>query len=349
MVAPDPRTLQAAEVYAATFSGRRDAYSYWTGEHWRLAERRTGETEERLPLTAEVVIRAFSTGIPISAYSLAEDSTTHVACLDIDRSYGMKLGKDGLRVLARMGAIGYLEPSARGCHLWIVLDEARPGIFVRRMLRGLIAEAKMPPCPGSKQPPVLDDHGRSVCQGCPRPAEKGEKLLERHEDPKIELRPAHDRLSSPDSVGICIRMPTMPHHRTGKRYVLIGSDGTVLPPRLTDMMLEVEWSPMGPLTELAELAPLPRLPASPPVDLMYPHGRPTATESASEILRTLWGMPEPKVGRANLCPAHDDQRPSLSIARDDQRVWCKNGACILSNDGRGRGTHELVALAPRHP
>jgi hypothetical protein len=60
-------------------------------------------------------------------------------------------------------------------------------------------------------------------------------------------------------------------------------------------------------------------------------------------------MPEPKVGRANHCPAHDDSNPSMSIARDDRRVWCKQAACILANDGRGRGTHELEALAPGRP
>jgi hypothetical protein len=353
MVTPDPRTLQAVEVYIATFAGRTDAYSFWTGGpdgHWKLAEHRFGDERptQRIPLTPEVVVNAFRTNVPVSAYVLAPDSSTHIACLDIDRPYGMTLGKLALATLARMGAVGYLEPSARGCHLWIPLEEARPGVWVRRMLRGLIHEAKLPPCPGSGFKPVLNETQRLVCAGCQTPAENG-PLMPVHDDPKLELRPAQDRLTSDDSVGICIRMPTMPHHRTGKRYRLISSDGELLPDRLSDMMLVIDSSPMGPLADLVDRAPLPKIPASPPMDLMFPLGQPSSSESASEILRSLWGMVEPKPGRANLCPAHDDSRPSLSIARDDQRVWCKNDACILSNHGRGRGTHELVSLAPKHP
>ena len=132
-------TEQAAGLYISTFSGRSDAYSIWSGEQW---------VATRKPLTPEVVIKAFTTKVPVSAYVLSPDSTTHLAMLDIDREYGMALGRKVAATLNGLGGIGYLEASRRGCHFWILMDATRPAVLIRRALRGLIAEAKLPPCPG---------------------------------------------------------------------------------------------------------------------------------------------------------------------------------------------------------
>jgi hypothetical protein len=191
----------------------------------------------------------------------------------------------------------------------MVLTETRPAVLVRRALKALIAEAGLP------------------------------------DDPKIELRPGSDRLNDEDSLGHCIRMPTMPHQRTLKRYGLVSNTtGARLSGKLTELMAEIEECPVSIFDDAAERAPLPPLQA-PPSDLRYPLGNPP-TESACDILRDLWGVQNAIPGRAVKCPAHDDKHPSLSIARDDERVFCKSPGCILNNNDRGRGTNELRRLAP---
>lgn len=334
------RTEQAASLYIATFAGRTDAYSIWTGDQWAVAARcpecsgnRThvrgcatglwfgglGEVgksfTEREPLTPDVVINAFQSGVPISAYVLAPDSSTHLAALDIDREDGMELGGLAARKIDELGGVGYVEPSRRGCHFWIVMNDSRPAILVRRALKGLITEAGLP------------------------------------DDPHIELRPGSDRLNEEGSLGHCIRMPTMPHQKTGKRYVLFSSrGGEKLPAKLADMMLEIEDCPASIMDDLAERAPLPNLPPPPRGIASARFGDPITDDSASGILRSLWGAgPDAIPDKLIKCVAHGpDRRPSLHILKDDQRVICfaAGSGCILHNDGRGRGTRELRSLAP---
>lgn len=353
-----PDLLSAADLYAATFTGRPDVYSFWApesidgdgkvvGPHWKVARRLGPEGFERLPLTGARVLAAFQSGIPLSTYLLTPDSYTYVAALDIDRDNGLESGWLFAKHLRGLGGVCYVEPSRRGCHLWIVMDDKRPAVLVRRALKGLIKEAGLPPCPGEGQDWIPNAQGRPVCPGCGR-AKGGEHgKVPRHDDPKIELRPGSDRLNGPDSLGHCIRMPTMPHQTTGKRHRLYSSDGEPISGKLTEMMLAIEECPVAVIDDAAERAPLPQIAGS-PLDLRFPFGAPETSDSVCDILENLWGVvPRPRPGSAVICPAHDDHKPSLSIPRDDQRAFCKNGGCILNNNGRGRGTDELVRLAPR--
>lgn len=342
----DQGLLLAAEIYAATFSGRLDAYSFWNGDHWQTAK---NPDQTLRPLTPQVVLNAFETRIPISGYVLSPEATTHVACLDIDRENGLELGNQFGRYLQHLNAVGYVERSSRGCHLWMVLSEPRPAVVIRSALKAMIKEAGLPPCPGGGQRYVQSKEGKPICAGCGRnPEPRGQNKAPMHPDPKIELRPAQDRLNNAESLGTCIRLPTMPHHRTGKRYGLVSTDGEPVPAKLKELVGSIDFIDAKVFDEASQRAPLPPLRGS-PLDLRYPHGDPPVSGSACTILMQLWGVVECSPGRAIICPAHDDRRPSLSIAKDDQRVWCKTGGCILSNDGRGRGTWELTQLAPKGP
>lgn len=291
----------AAEMYAATFAGQTDAYSVIRNGHWSAV---------REPLTPDVVLHAFKTNIPISGYVLAGDSTSHIAALDIDRDDGFELGTRFLKHLHNVGGVGYIERSARGCHTWTILDRRLPAIVIRRGLVALLAESGLP------------------------------------KDPKIELRPASDRLpvSDPDEkprLGHCIRLATMPHHRTGRRAPLIDvTTGAKLSGRLPVLVGEIDLCDAGVFISAAERAPLPDI-SPPPMSLRYRFGPPVTDDSACDILRDLWGVQNPRPGRACKCPAHDDRNPSLSILADDQRAICKSPGCELSNDNRGRGTYEL--------
>ena len=345
---------QAADRYADTFAGQRSAYSYWNGRHWQTAYdwNETGTPVTQRPLTPEVVINAFTTGIPISGYLLAPDNTTHVACLDIDREDGFLLAQAAGRRLRDLGGTSYVERSRRGAHLWAILSEPRPAILVRRALTALVKEGLGPDriCPGSghhTQP--HGSTGRPMCPSC-RKAETGARTS-MHRDPRIEFRPASDRLPQAGDgnpkLGHCIRLPTMPHHKTGKRYQMISvSTGEVLDPKLVPMMDAIERCDVEVFEELAQRAPLPKVSVF-PADLSFPHGRPEVTQTASEILQQLWGVANAQPGKVVHCPAHDDQIPSLSISRDDERAWCHSPTCELHNDGHGRGTYELTQMAPR--
>lgn len=271
-------------------------------------------TAVREPLTPEVVLRAFKTNVPISGYVLTKESTTHVAALDIDRDDGYEMGVRFAKVVDKAGGATYVERSSRGCHTWTILERALPAIVVRRALKAFISEAGLP------------------------------------DDPKIELRPAGDRLplADPDELpklGHCIRLATMPHHRTGKRAPLLNpATGEKLSGKLTDLVSAIEYTPVDVFQSAAQRAPLPEI-ATPPVDLRYRFGPPPDDDSVSEILRVQWGVLNARPGKAVKCPAHSDRHPSLSILRDDKRAICKSPSCELSNDGRGRGTYELRTMA----
>lgn len=262
------------------------------------------------PLTAEAVLAGLrGDGPSLSGYFLTPESTGHVAAVDFDSDDGIDLARRCRGVLLRRGAPAYVEASRRGAHLWVVCDRAHSGLVLRRFLRAALREAGVP------------------------------------ETDKTELRPAQDAIRA-DGYGAPLRLPTMPSPKTGRRYPLLDADDRPYPPRLDAMMLEIDYAPAWVVESLAATE-RPTHRAIRPGD-HAPHSIRADDDdrTASEILRTLWGMPEPRVGRANKCPAHDDHMPSLSIAKDDKRVWCKTGSCVLSNGGRGRGTHELVALAP---
>lgn len=351
MVTEPARLLQAAELYAATFAGQREAYSYWNGENWQTAYDWNNGAVAQRPLTAEVVLEAFRTGVPISGYVLGPDNYTHVVCLDIDRADGQTLGLLVARYVRDLGGEGYIERSSRGAHVWMILSERRPAIVVRRAMTALVKESLREHriCPGTgKTAAPHPKTQRPVCPAC-RGSQRG-GTVEPHRDPRIEFRPASDRLPQADDgnpkLGHCIRLPTMPHHKTGKRYPLINfSEGDQLSGKLDEMMLDVGVCDVSIFDDLAERAPLPKLGYA-PKDLRYPHGEPPVNENASDILRELWGVVNAQPGRAVRCPAHEDKRPSLSIARDDQRAWCHSPTCDLNNDGHGRGTRELRAMAP---
>jgi hypothetical protein len=139
-------------------------------------------------------------------------------------------------------------------------------------------------------------------------------------------------------------MPFMPHPKTGERGTMVGPDGPVST-SLAQVILD--WHEASSTTLLAwserwhpPVTRIPRRYQQP----MEPF--PEDTSTASQILASFWGVPNAAPGKSIRCPAHTDKLPSLSILRDDRRVICKAPACVLHNDGHGRGTYELRKLAP---
>ena len=263
----------------------------------------------REALTAEVIAAGFAGGPSVSGYTINPDNRTHVACIDFDSEDGLALARQLRATMAHRDVQGYVEASRRGSHLWVLLDHELPARTVRRALKAFLRDAGIT------------------------------------ETPKVELRPSHDEIK-PDGYGSPIRMPTMPHPKTGLRYPVLDADDKPLSPRIDQLLLAMEWSPSWAFEAMSDTL-RPRVADLPP-DYFPPRTiRPDDDGSASAILMALWGAPRATPGRTIKCPAHSDETPSLSISADDKRAWCHAPHCDLCNDGRGRGTHELTVMAPK--
>lgn len=297
---------QVAEMYAATFAARTDVYSAWNGTGWRPV---------RQPLTGPVVVAALTgAGPSVSGYLIAPGSTSHVGALDFDTDDGYR---QALALGSRMWAAGvpaYVEPSRRGAHLWTVIDRSLPASVIRRAFRALLAATPLPT-----------------------------------DDPHIELRPGSDAITD-DGLGHALRLPLMPHPKTGARgRMLDPRDETPIGERVSDIVLGVIPADGGVIEAWAARWSPPVTRHDIPPEMRKPRDRSHDDEwegiGASDILRTRWGVPNAVAGRSVRCPAHEDKVASLSILRDDRRVICKAGHCVLNNDDHGRGTYELDKLA----
>jgi hypothetical protein len=269
----------------------------------------------REPLTSAVLIEAFTRTprVALSAYMLNGDSTSHVMALDVDTEDGLGIACRVQRVMASAGVPAYVEPSRRGAHLWCTLaGEPLQGIVLRRALRTFLAEAGVEP------------------------------------SPKVELRPAQDRLPGPDSLGSALRLPTMPHPATGQRFPLYDEAGTSLGLKWAPLLLAYDLAPSAPILAAAERWRAPNAATGPsshqagetPIEAF------NATVGVSQVLAREWGVANVVPGRSVRCPAHDDRSPSLSIARDDRRAWCHSPACDLHGpDGAGHDAYSLATLA----
>ena len=262
----------------------------------------------REPLTAEVIANGFNGGSPVSGYTITPAGTTHVAAIDFDTENGLTMARSLRAAMAHKGIHGYVEVSRRGAHVWVLLDAPLAAKTVRRAMRAFLRDAGIP------------------------------------ESPKVELRPSHDEIS-PDGFGSPLRLPTMPHPKTGQRYPLLDWDDSPLPAQLDRMLLALDDSPSITMIEMAQTI-RPSIKDAKSGDRKPYHG-PTVEGSASDILRTLWGAVDARPNHSIRCPAHDDKVASLNILPDDQRAMCMAGGCILNNSDRGRGTYELTTMAPR--
>lgn len=298
--------------YLALFAGRTDAYSVWHGTptdgSWSAV---------REELTTDLIHAGLTrAGSPVSGYMTTTDSTCHVMAIDFDTEVGLAQADLVAGTMTTAGAPAYVEASRRGAHLWATLSDPVPAKVARRALRQWLRESDLP-----------DD------------------------DPKIELRPGSDEVY-PDNdgrvgLGHCLRLPMMPHPVTGARWPLVGPGGEKLGSTVSDILMAIESIP----AELVLATAANYVPRLRPEDVPSRYLRkraplPDDNESASDILRELWGVANARPGKAVRCPAHDDRRPSLSILHDDKRAICKSPGCILNNNDRGCGTYQLRKHAP---
>lgn len=303
------RADDVAEVYLATFTPQRDRYQAWRPDfgRWDPVKTRAGDA---MPLIAERFLEARSRGIPLGTYWTGAPS--HVAALDFDAHDGWEQLRAVQRAFGDAGLPAYGERSRRGGHLWLVLATRLPAIALLHGCRAAVQQAG------------LDDA-----------------------DPKIEFRPADDRVHE---WGSAMRLPMLPHQRTGDVSPLVDVDGRVLHERIAGMLLEIQ---LGHAEKMLSLAERLRWPADEGVfgpSRAIPHrsgnspiARFNANVGVSAVLAREWGVSNARPGRAVRCPAHDDRNPSLSIAKDDSRAWCHSPGCELH--GPSGAGHDAFSLA----
>lgn len=309
--------VEVATYYVALFPARTDVYSRWTPEvgGWRPVR---GE------LTPEIALAGITRkGPPISGYMIAPGSVSHSLAVDFDTDNGLEQAFSLARTMAVAGLPAYVETSRRGAHLWASLDRQVEAKLIRRAIRAFFASALLPA-----------------------------------DDPHLEIRPGSDTVDAVwhervrgvvvgTGLGHCLRLPFMPHPKTGLQPQFMDAEGTIMGPSIARILLDIESGSAGIIeAEAQKWSPV-------TTHLPKEYRNPTSfgpdeyeNASAAEILRTLWGVANAQPGRAVRCPAHDDRVPSLSILKDDRRVICKSPSCELHNGGHGRGTYELTKLAP---
>lgn len=306
---------QVVLVYNHTFAARTDVYAIWTPGGWRPV---------RSPLTTGATIAGITgTGPAISGYMIAPGSESHVLAIDFDTDNGLDQAFALARTMAEHELPTYIETSRRGAHLWCILDYVIPASTIRKAARALLASALLPT-----------------------------------DDPHIEIRPGSDSVDAEWDeghhhvlglgLGHALRLPLMPHPKTGQRGTMFRADNTTMGKSLAEIVLNTDIASSVTIRWWAQRW-------NPPVDKINSAHRPPRPpreeddSSASELLATLWGVVEPLPGRNSHCPVHGrDRNPSLTVMKDDRRVICRVPGCILNNSDKGRGTWELRAMAPRH-
>jgi hypothetical protein len=283
-----------------------DTYTAWFAARTDLYVKNASQVV-RQPLTPEVIRQAVAHHYPISAYLGTEDGQTHVGAIDFDTHNGLEQARATAAVLWKLEVPTLLVHSRRGAHLWLTCWTVITAQQMRRALEAALLRAGLP------------------------------------EDPKIEVFPK-------PGAGLAagaLRMPGMPHQTTQQVY-----DAEVLE--------ATGWQPLGDdLIDLLEAhmptdeAPLLKLAAGLQKRQAYPKGlggfygyKPDRawgeTPKATEVL-AAWGV-EARAGQTVKCPKHDDHRRSLTIFKDDARVYCGSPACVLHGSGHGVGSITLARM-----
>lgn len=297
----------ALDLMAGSFAARHDAYTQ--DSRWHRNE----------PLTPEVMRAAMVGGHSISGYMAVPRGTTmmtHVGAIDFDSAHGFDDAKAVRSFLGEQGIDSLLVGSRRGAHLWVITtgDGTHgsepfgmvPAITMRRAL-----------------------HAAS-------------ELVVDMDTDKVEVFP---KKSNTDWGVGALRMPLFKHPKTGVRYPAYDPFDDREVTTITDLV-----NVMADIQLATPYNALWRLAGDDPAPVSYP--RHTGLEKplyaatgdvpkVSGLLSSHYGVGA-NPGHSMRCPFHDDKKASLSVSRDDERVWCKAPACPMYNGGIGMGSIDLA-------
>jgi hypothetical protein len=256
------------------------------------------------------VRKAITHNYPVSGYLGLPDGRTHVGAIDFDRDDGLELAHQIAKTLDEHNIGCSIAESRRGAHLWVTcVDWSNVGVM-HRMLKAAIALT------------LGDEAAR---------------------DPKIEVFPK--RGDGDLAVG-ALRLPGLPHHKTQITYPIhFGGKHLIEQPTFREY---VEQHPLSTHAAVERLAGKGPQPSAYPKALDGFYGYKEKREygddpSACEVLAG-WGV-QAKPGGTVKCPKHQDRHRSLTIFKDDKRVFCGAPHCPLNGDGHGVGSVLLGRMA----
>lgn len=303
----------ALDLMAGNFAARHDAYVKDSRYH----------VDE--PLTPEVMRAAMTGGHSISGY-MAKGLMTHVGAIDFDLE-GDQEARDVRAFLAAQDIQSLLVGSRRGAHLWVITtgDGTHgsepfgmvPASVMRRALHAAV----------------------HLCMTTT--SLRAHNMDESEVDQKVEVFPK----KSDKAWGVgALRMPLFKHPKTGVRYPAYDpfDDHEVTSiVSLLNLMADIQMdTAYNALYRLAgeDVAQVP-YPTRTGLERRVYAGT-GDVPLASSILEGM-GVVGTTPGHSVRCPFHDDKKASLSIASDDERVFCKSPTCVMHNNGIGMGSIDL--------
>jgi hypothetical protein len=268
-----------------------------------------GAEVKREPLTPEVLRHAIAHRYAISAYLGQADGRTHVGAIDFDTANGLEQARQVQHLLDAHDIPSLVVGSRRGAHLWVSLFDYSDTTSMHRCLKAAVAL--------SAGQPAADD-------------------------PKVEVFPKRG-----ESLAVgALRLPGMPHQRDQQVYpVYVGAESHPAP--TFDQLVDLQQLAMAAaISRLAgRLAPPREYPKALGDFYGYSHAASRLGDApkASAVLAEGWGL-QVRPGGNTFCPFHDDKRRSLTVFKDDQRVFCGAPACALNNAGHGVGSIQLRGM-----
>lgn len=293
------------DLFIGQFAARHDGFVMDSGVHMNEN------------LTPEVALSAFKHGRSLSGYMADAEKRTHIGAIDFDE--GTEEDVNAVMATLRSHSIQPLKvASRRGFHVWVFIN----GHEIDRQSQHIYG--MMPAVTVSR---ALNHALRLT-------------VPELHKGGKVEVFPKPTNGRWP---GGTLRMPLFQHPKTGVTYPVYDVDDRVLVEGAKTKDLETLMMYVAGMT--TDHGAVNLFAGAAPVD--YPkgldeHAKPRVTDdgdTATQTLALLGVIATP--GRATHCPFHDDKRKSLSVALDDERVWCKAPHCEAYNDGQGLGSIQL--------
>lgn len=259
------------------------------------------------PVTPELLYDAYAKGFSISGYTAKPDVNNMMVTHvgAIDFDHTPDGAAQAVReTLIKLDIPTLMVESRRGHHLWAFVQGDKGHDVSARIVRRALTEAVR----------LTDPELLKGCEVFPK--------------------------DSGAAFGVgALRLPLMKHPKDGKRYPAYDMDGKRLT-KLIEVVEAIIYADYEDVFVLAEKAPL-----------EYPrqlgdYRKPTYNASAGSAVSMLadLGVLDVTPGRSCRCPFHEDAHASLSVAKDDQRIWCKAPECVAHNGGRGVGTLALAKM-----
>lgn len=270
-----------------------------------------GAEVKRQRLSPNVVRDAIAHRYAVSGYLGTEDGRTHVGAIDFDTDDGLEQARQVQHLLDQHSIPSLVVGSRRGAHLWVTCLDWSDTLTMHRALKGAVALSAGP---------------------------------DAAKDPKVEVFPKRgDGLACG-----ALRMPGLPHQRTQQVYPLYFGATVVSAPTFRQIIEMHALTMAEAISRFAGKAPaLREYPKS--LGNFYGYSPQYAHFSeapkASEVL-SAWGV-QCRPGATVQCPMHDDHRRSLTVFKDDERVFCGAPHCVLNGGGHGVGSIHLKEMRPQ--